>query len=133
MLAPPTIFALIAAEGETTVLVGPSGCGKTTSMRMVNRMVDPTSGSVWLDGADVAAADPAMLRRGIGYVIQDAGLFPHRRVIDNVATVPVLQGLSRREARSRAAEVLERVGLDPSLSQRFPAQLSGGPATRRCC
>jgi osmoprotectant transport system ATP-binding protein len=123
-------LSLIATEGETTVLVGPSGCGKTTSMRMVNRMVDPTSGSVWLDGADVAEADPAMLRRGIGYVIQDAGLFPHRRVIDNVATVPVLQGLSRREARSRAAEVLERVGLDPSLSQRYPAQLSGGQRQR---
>ncbi len=123
-------LSLTAREGEITVLVGPSGCGKTTSLRMVNRMVEPTSGQVLLDGADVADADPPLLRRGIGYVIQNAGLFPHRRVIDNVATVPVLQGLSRREARSRAAEVLERVGLDPALAQRYPAQLSGGQQQR---
>ena len=117
-------------EGEITVLVGPSGCGKTTSLRMVNRMVEPTSGSVLLEGADVAAADPALLRRGIGYVIQQAGLFPHRRVLDNVAPVPVLQGLSWRDARARAAELLERVGLDGALAQRYPAQLSGGQQQR---
>src|SRR4051812_5017439 len=93
-------------------------------------MVEPTSGSVLLDGRDVADAAPAELRRGIGYVIQQAGLFPHRRGIDNVATVPVLQGLSRREARSRAAAVLERVGLDGALAQRWPAQLSGGQQQR---
>ncbi|HYH28888.1 MAG TPA: ATP-binding cassette domain-containing protein, partial [Pseudonocardia sp.] len=85
---------------------------------------------VHLDGADVADADPALLRRGIGYVIQQAGLFPHRRVLDNVATVPVLQGLSRRDARARAAELLERVGLDGALAQRYPAQLSGGQQQR---
>ncbi|MDD7934679.1 ABC transporter ATP-binding protein [Actinomycetospora straminea] len=123
-------LTLTAREGEITVLVGPSGCGKTTSLRTVNRMVEPTSGSVHLDGRDVAEGDPAELRRGIGYVIQQAGLFPHRRVIDNVATVPVLQGLSRREARARAAEVLERVGLDATLAQRWPAQLSGGQQQR---
>ncbi|MDD7940067.1 ATP-binding cassette domain-containing protein [Actinomycetospora lutea] len=123
-------LSLTAREGEITVLVGPSGCGKTTSLRTVNRMVEPTSGAVLLAGRDVAQGDPAELRRGIGYVIQQAGLFPHRRVIDNVATVPVLQGLSRREARARAAEVLERVGLDDALAQRWPAQLSGGQQQR---
>jgi len=123
-------LSFTAREGEITVLVGPSGCGKTTSLRMVNRMIDPTSGSVHLEGADVADADPALLRRGIGYVIQQAGLFPHRRVLDNVATVLVLQGLSRRDARARAAEVLERVGLDGALAQRYPAQLSGGQQQR---
>ncbi|WP_433786678.1 ABC transporter ATP-binding protein [Actinomycetospora sp. CA-101289] len=123
-------LSFTAREGEITVLVGPSGCGKTTSLRMVNRMVEPTSGSVLLQGADVADADPPLLRRGIGYVIQQAGLFPHRRVLDNVATVPVLQGLSRREARARAAELLERVGLDGALAQRYPAQLSGGQQQR---
>jgi osmoprotectant transport system ATP-binding protein len=123
-------LTLTAREGEITVLVGPSGCGKTTSLRTVNRMVEITSGSVHLDGRDVAEADPAELRRGIGYVIQQAGLFPHRRVIDNVATVPVLQGMPRAQARARAAEVLERVGLDAALAQRWPAQLSGGQQQR---
>ncbi|MEJ2864218.1 ABC transporter ATP-binding protein [Actinomycetospora flava] len=123
-------LSMTAREGEITVLVGPSGCGKTTSLRTVNRMVEPTSGAVYLDGRDVSRGDPADLRRGIGYVIQQAGLFPHRRVIDNVATVPVLKGLSRREARARAAEVLERVGLDGALAQRWPAQLSGGQQQR---
>src|SRR3954469_5515240 len=103
---------LTVEDGTITVFVGPSGCGKTTSLRMINRMVEPTGGQVLLDGKDVAEGDPALLRRGIGYVIQQAGLFPHRRVLDNVATVPVLQGLPRKEARARAAEVLERVGLD---------------------
>ena len=123
-------LSLTAREGEITVLVGPSGCGKTTSLRTVNRMVEPTSGSVLLAGKDVAEGDPALLRRGIGYVIQQAGLFPHRRVLDNVATVPVLQGLPRKEARARAAEVLERVGLDATMAQRWPAQLSGGQQQR---
>ncbi|GAA4746873.1 ABC transporter ATP-binding protein [Actinomycetospora chibensis] len=123
-------LSLTAREGEITVLVGPSGCGKTTSLRTVNRMVEPTSGSVLLQGRDVAEGDPALLRRGIGYVIQQAGLFPHRRVLDNVATVPVLQGLPRKEARARAAEVLERVGLDEAMAQRWPAQLSGGQQQR---
>ena len=116
-------LSLTARAGEVTVLVGPSGCGKTTSLRMVNRMVEPTSGQVLLDGADVADADPPELRRGIGYVIQDAGLFPHRTVADNVVTVPVLRGARRREARGRAGELLERVGLDVALGSRYPAQL----------
>ena len=103
-------------RGTLTVFVGPSGCGKTTSMRMINRMAEPTSGTVVVDGADVAGVDPVRLRLGIGYVIQGAGLMPHQRVIDNVATVPVLKGQSRRAARKAAYTVLERVGLDAKLA-----------------
>jgi osmoprotectant transport system ATP-binding protein len=117
-------------DGTLTVFVGPSGCGKTTSMRMINRMVEPTSGTVKVDGADVATVDPVQLRLGIGYVIQGAGLMPHQRVIDNVATVPVLKGQSRRAARQAAYDVLERVGLDAKLAGRYPAQLSGGEQQR---
>src|SRR3984893_1225092 len=111
-------------KGTLTVFVGPSGCGKTTSMRMINRMAKPTSGTVKVDGADVAGVDPVRLRLGIGYVIQGAGLMPHQRVIDNVATVPVLKGQSRRAARKAAYTVLERVGLDAKLAARYPAELS---------
>jgi osmoprotectant transport system ATP-binding protein len=117
-------------EGTLTVFVGPSGCGKTTSMRMINRMAEPTSGTVVVDGADVAGVDPVRLRLGIGYVIQGGGLMPHQRVIDNVATVPVLKGQSRRAARKAAYAVLERVGLDEKLAARYPAQLSGGEQQR---
>jgi osmoprotectant transport system ATP-binding protein len=117
-------------QGTLTVFVGPSGCGKTTSMRMINRMVEPTSGTVRVDGADIADVDPVQLRLGIGYVIQGAGLMPHQRVIDNVATVPVLKGQSRRSARRAAYQVLERVGLDAKLAGRYPAQLSGGEQQR---
>jgi osmoprotectant transport system ATP-binding protein len=116
--------------GSFTVFVGPSGCGKTTSMRMINRMVEPTSGAVRVDGADVSTVDPVKLRLGIGYVIQSAGLMPHQRVIDNIATVPVLRGQSRRSARRDAYRVLEQVGLDPKLATRYPAQLSGGEQQR---
>lgn len=117
-------------EGALTVFVGPSGCGKTTSMRMINRMIDPTSGTLTVDGKDVAASDPVKLRLGIGYVLQSAGLLPHLKVVDNVATVPVLKGESRRSARRSAHQVLERVGLDPKLANRYPAQLSGGQQQR---
>ncbi|MBJ7351443.1 MAG: ATP-binding cassette domain-containing protein, partial [Rhodococcus sp.] len=113
-----------------TVFVGPSGCGKTTSMRMINRMIAPTSGVITVDGRNIADTDAVKLRRGIGYVIQSAGLLPHRSVVDNVATVPVLNGQSRRAARKAALEVLERVGLDPALASRYPAQLSGGQQQR---
>ncbi|MBY6365690.1 ABC transporter ATP-binding protein [Rhodococcoides corynebacterioides] len=117
-------------EGAFTVFVGPSGCGKTTSMRMINRMIAPSSGRIEVDGRDVASVDPVTLRRGIGYVIQSAGLLPHRTVVDNVATVPVLTGTSRRQARRDAMAVLERVGLDAALATRYPAQLSGGQQQR---
>lgn len=116
--------------GEITVFVGPSGCGKTTSLRMINRMIDATEGRILLDGVDVKTIDPPTLRRGIGYVIQQAGLFPHRKIVDNVATVPYLLGWDRRKARGRAMELLERVGLDPKMADRYPFQLSGGQQQR---
>ena len=121
---------LVVPDGEITVFVGPSGCGKTTSLRMVNRMVEPTSGQVLLDDVDVTSSPAATLRRGIGYVIQSAGLFPHRTVLDNVATVPVLAGTKRGKARERARELLEVVGLPSELATRYPAQLSGGQQQR---
>ena len=117
-------------EGTLVAFVGPSGCGKTTSMRMINRMIEPTSGTLKVDGKDVTKVDPVKLRLGIGYVIQSAGLMPHQRVVDNVATVPVLKGESRRSARRAALQVLVRVGLDPKLAQRYPSQLSGGQQQR---
>ena len=121
---------LTVSDHGITVFVGPSGCGKTTSLRMVNRMVEPTSGAVLLDGRDVMSGPDSALRRGIGYVIQHAGLFPHRSVLDNVATVPMLSGQSRKAARTRAAELLETVGLTQEIGKRFPAQLSGGQQQR---
>jgi osmoprotectant transport system ATP-binding protein len=121
---------LVAPSGRITVFVGPSGCGKTTSLRMVNRMVPPTTGRILFDDRDTATLPLTRLRRGIGYVIQHAGLFPHRTVVDNVATVPLLLGRSRREARRDALALLERVGLDPRLAHRYPAQLSGGQQQR---
>lgn len=123
-------LSLEVPTGTLTVFVGPSGCGKTTSLRMINRMVDPTGGRVLVNGEDVRTQDPQTLRRGIGYVIQHAGLFPHRTVVDNVATVPRLMGASRKEARATAMEVLGRVGLGEELARRYPAQLSGGQQQR---
>ena len=123
-------FSLTIPSHRTVVLVGSSGSGKTTLLRMVNRMVDPTSGHVLIDDEDVRDANPVRLRRSIGYVLQTGGLLPHRTVADNVATVRVLNGESRRKARAGAAKLLERVGLDPSLGSRYPAQLSGGQQQR---
>lgn len=123
-------LGLTVRAGTVTVLVGPSGCGKTTLLRMVNRMIEPSSGRVLLDGHDVRDSDPAALRRGIGYVIQQAGLFPHRTVRDNVATVPMLFGRSRRRARLDAEELIERVGLSREMGRRYPSQLSGGQQQR---
>lgn len=117
-------------EGEILVLVGPSGCGKTTSMRMINRMVEPTSGTIRVDGRDVTAMDPAELRRGIGYVIQQIGLFPHRSVADNVATVPRLLGWGDDRVGDRVEELVDTVGLAPGLTTRYPHQLSGGQRQR---
>jgi osmoprotectant transport system ATP-binding protein len=116
--------------GKIVVLVGPSGCGKTTTLRMINRLVEPTQGQILLDGQDVRAANPARLRRGIGYVIQQTGLFPHRTVEDNIATVPLLNGWRRARARARARELLDLVGLDQALARRYPYQLSGGQQQR---
>ncbi|AJT65357.1 ABC transporter ATP-binding protein [Streptomyces chattanoogensis] len=119
------------AKGELVTLVGPSGCGKTTTMKMVNRLIEPTSGRILLDGEDISTIDPVGLRRRIGYVIQQVGLFPHKTVLDNTATVPHLLGRPRKEARARAAELLDLVGLDPSTyGDRYPDQLSGGQRQR---
>jgi osmoprotectant transport system ATP-binding protein len=119
------------AEGELVTLVGPSGCGKTTTMKMVNRLIEPSSGQIFVDGHDIAGTDPVELRRRIGYVIQQVGLFPHRTVLENTATVPRLLGVKRSAGRARAAELLELVGLDPSVyGDRYPEQLSGGQRQR---
>ncbi|WP_406394177.1 ABC transporter ATP-binding protein [Streptomyces sp. NBC_00887] len=119
------------AEGELVTLVGPSGCGKTTTMKMVNRLIEPTEGRIFLDGDDISTIDPVQLRRRIGYVIQQVGLFPHRTVLENTATVPHLLGWNRGKARERAAELLDLVGLDPSVhGGRYPEQLSGGQRQR---
>ena len=122
---------LDVARGEILCLVGPSGCGKTTTMKMVNRLVEPTSGRIVLDGEDVTGVDPVQLRRRIGYVIQQVGLFPHQRVWENIATVPTLLGWDKRRRKARADELLELVGLNPTIYRdRWPAQLSGGQRQR---
>jgi len=123
-------FNLVIPSRKTTVLVGSSGSGKTTLLRMINRMVDPTSGTVEIDGDDISTIGPVKLRRSIGYVMQNSGLLPHFKVIDNVATVPVLNGVSRKEARAQALELLDTVGLNRDLADRYPSQLSGGQQQR---
>ncbi|MGW1885792.1 ABC transporter ATP-binding protein [Streptomyces sp. NPDC001970] len=124
-------LTLEVAEGELVTLVGPSGCGKTTTMKMVNRLIEPTSGRIFLDGQDISTTDPVELRRHIGYVIQQVGLFPHKTVLENTATVPHLLGWKRAKARERAAELLDLVGLDPrTYGDRYPEQLSGGQRQR---
>ena len=123
-------FDLTIPSRTTTVFVGSSGCGKTTLLRMVNRMVDPSAGQVLIDDVDVATSEPVQLRRSIGYVMQHAGLLPHRKVVDNVATVLRLNGVGKLAARERALEVLRTVGLDEAQAQRYPGQLSGGQQQR---
>ena len=130
---PPALdsLSLEVPAGETCVLVGPSGGGKTTALKMVNRLVEPTAGRVLIDGRDVASTDPVTLRRGIGYVIQQVGLFPHLDVAANVATVPRLLGWERGRADARVDELLDLVGLDPATYRhRRPDELSGGQRQR---
>jgi osmoprotectant transport system ATP-binding protein len=116
--------------GEICVLVGPSGCGKTTSMRMVNRMIDLTEGDILVGGESVMRKDGAKLRREIGYVIQQVGLFPHRTIAQNIATVPQLLGWDKARIRERTNELLDLIGLEPELAERYPVQLSGGQQQR---
>ncbi|MFG2606161.1 ABC transporter ATP-binding protein [Streptomyces sp. NPDC048514] len=123
-------LSLEIPDRAITVLVGPSGCGKTTTLRMINRMVEPSEGRISLDGADIRQQPVNTLRRSMGYVIQNAGLFQHRTILDNIATVPRLLGWTKQKARARAAELMERVGLDTSLAKRYPYQLSGGQQQR---
>jgi osmoprotectant transport system ATP-binding protein len=123
-------FSLQLPAHKITVLVGSSGSGKTTLLRMINRMVDPTSGTIEIDGADISRVEPVTLRRGIGYVMQNSGLLPHRRVVDNIATVPRLTGVPKQQAHERALELMDVVGLDRSLARRYPNQLSGGQQQR---
>ena len=124
-------LSLDVDDGETAMLVGPSGCGKTTLLRMINRLIEPTSGRIFLDGDDITRADPVQLRRHIGYVIQHVGLFPHQTIAQNVATVPRLLGWEKPAIAARVEEMLALVGLEPSqYRDRYPRQLSGGQQQR---
>ena len=123
-------FNVVIPSRKVTVLVGSSGSGKTTLLRMINRMVDPTSGAIEIDGESVLDREPVALRRSIGYVMQNSGLLPHFKVIDNVATVPVLNGVPRKVARAQALDLLDTVGLSRDLADRYPSQLSGGQQQR---
>ena len=123
-------FSLVCESHETTVLVGTSGSGKTTVMRMVNRMVEPTSGQVIWDGVDVATMDAVKLRRSIGYVIQEGGLFPHWTVEANIATVPHLEGRSKEEIHETVLALMDLTGLPRKLADHYPSQLSGGQRQR---
>ena len=117
-------------EGEIVVLVGPSGCGKTTTMKMINRIIEPTSGRIFLQGEDVTKVNPDNLRRRIGYVIQQIGLFPHMTIADNIATVPRMLGWEKKRTSDRIDELLETVGIDLSYRDRYPKELSGGQRQR---
>ena len=124
-------LSLHVPEGMTVALIGPSGCGKTTTMRMINRLVDPTTGKILVNGEDVTQVDPVLLRRHIGYVIQQVGLFPHMTIAQNIAAVPKLLGWDQARIARRTEELLHLVGLDPGqMLERYPAQLSGGQRQR---
>lgn len=124
-------FTMTIQPGELVMLVGPSGCGKTTTMKMINRIIEPSSGSIKIDGEDILTLDQNKLRRNIGYVIQQIGLFPHMTIAENVAVVPTLLGWSKDKIRNRVSEMLELVELDPKVfSNRYPKQLSGGQQQR---
>lgn len=123
-------FSLTIPARKTTVFVGSSGCGKTTLLRMINRMVDPSSGSIRIDEQEISTKPAVALRRSIGYVMQNSGLLPHFTVAENIATVPRLEGQSRKSSRVRALELMETVGLPASMADRYPHQLSGGQQQR---
>ena len=124
-------LSFIVPAGKICILVGPSGSGKTTSLKMVNRLIEPTSGAILIDGHDVTKEEPTQLRRRIGYVIQQVGLFPHQTIAENVATVPVLLGWTKERVAARVGELLALVGLEPGrYAKRYPAQLSGGERQR---
>jgi osmoprotectant transport system ATP-binding protein len=124
-------LTLEVQRGEVLVLVGPSGCGKSTTLRLINRLIEPSSGKIFLDGEDVTEADPALLRRRIGYVIQQVGLFPHRTIAENIATVPKLLGWDKAKIDARIDEMLELVSMEPEVYRdRYPKELSGGQAQR---
>ena len=117
-------------EGEIVMLLGPSGCGKTTSLKMINRLIEHTSGTITVDGQDISKVEPVELRRSIGYVIQQSGLFPHMTIADNISTVPRLLGWKKPRIKARVAELLELVGLDQAMGRRLPSELSGGQQQR---
>jgi osmoprotectant transport system ATP-binding protein len=117
-------------DGETVVLVGPSGCGKTTTMKMINRLIEPSSGSITVDGTDVMRQDPVKLRRNIGYVIQSIGLMPHRTIAENISTVPKLLGWDQKHVRDRVQQLLEVFDLEEEMLKRYPNELSGGQRQR---
>jgi osmoprotectant transport system ATP-binding protein len=123
-------LSLEVPEGEIVVLVGPSGCGKTTTLKMINRIIEPTSGSIQVAGIDAVDTEPHILRRQIGYVIQQTGLFPHRTIGQNIATVPRLLGWEKPRIEERVAELIELVGLEIEMAERYPAELSGGQQQR---
>src|ERR687892_1976500 len=129
---PPAVsdLSMDVEDGETVVLVGPSGCGKTTTMKMINRLVEPTSGSITVDGTDVMRQDPVKLRRNIGYVIQSIGLMPHRTVAENIGTVPHLEGWDQKRIDERTDELTNIFELDRSMLKRYPSELSGGQRQR---
>ncbi len=123
-------LSLGIAQGSVVVLIGPSGCGKTTTLRMINRLIEPSAGRILIDGRDSTEVDAIALRLGIGYVIQAVGLFPHRTVASNIATVPRALGWERTRTRRRVSELAELVGLEPELLDRYPDELSGGQQQR---
>ena len=124
-------LTLEVIRGEVLVLVGPSGCGKSTTLRLINRLIEPSSGKLFLDGEDVTSINASMLRRKIGYVIQQVGLFPHRTIAENIATVPKLLGWDKKKIDARVDELLEVVSMDPkTYRERYPKELSGGQAQR---
>jgi osmoprotectant transport system ATP-binding protein len=125
-----TDLSFDVAEGEVVVLVGPSGCGKTTTLKMINRLIEPTGGTITVAGRDILAVEPHVLRRDIGYVIQQIGLFPHRTIADNIATVPRLLGWEKGRIRERIDELIDLVDLEPGMQDRYPAELSGGQRQR---